>query len=464
MAGVFIETMNIDITPLDRWIVTRTASRFPGEPTTGITTQLEAYQLWMLKKTLTLAREKSPFYRNHLKGINLEDLRSVQDIRQLPFVFARDLADHGLQMLCVSQGEIARVTTLQTSGTTARPKRIFFTQHDMENTAEFFTRGMATLVKPGQRVMVLMPGPNFGSVGERVKTGLSQMGCSTLVNGFVDNPGSVVKKIAAFRADCIIGLPVQVLSLARSSRATAHGSSISTNRIKSVLLTGDYVPLSIIRAIKEIWHCPVFIHYGMTETGLGGGVECRAQRGCHLREADLFFEIIDENGYPLPLGQVGEVTVTTLTRTGMPLIRYRTGDRACFLEDLCPCGSRLKRLDRVRGRSVVRLGSQEIRLDEMDEAVFKLDNMVDFQVTLVEATVATAGIHLLNVEFWSIPDKVQGLERKIEQALYKIPAIRHLMDQGELTINSIFASNAKLFSRPIKRSIKQERIKKKINV
>lgn len=410
----------------------------------------------MLKRTLARAREKSPFYRNHLKAIHLEGLRSIQDIRQLPFVFPRDLTDHGLQMLCVSQGDIARVTTLQTSGTTTHPKRIFFTQQEMENTAEFFTRGMQALVSPGQRVMVLMPGPNFGSVGERVQTGLRPMGCPTFINGFVDDPGKTAEKIEELRVDCIIGLPVQVLSLARVSRCTAPGSRFSTHRIKSVLLTGDYVPLSIIRAIKKIWHCSVFIHYGMTETGLGGGVECLAQKGCHLREADLVYEILDKNGCPLPLGQVGEVTVTTLTRTGMPLIRYRTGDLACFFKAPCPCGSRLKRLDRVRGRSVVRIGNQEIRQDEMDEAVFSLDTMVDFQVTIDEATVETAGVHRLDVEFWSIPDPVQGLDRQIKQALYGIPGIKRLMDLGELRLNNIFASTEKLFSRPMKRRIKKK--------
>ncbi len=456
--------MGVDITPLDHWIFQRTAVRQPGQSGPVSSRDLAAYQLDMVKKTLVLARKNSPFYRHHLKGIHLEALQSIQDIQHLPFVFPRDLADHGLQMLCVSQGEIARVTTLQTSGTTAPPKRIFFTRQDMDATADFFRCGMATLVNPGQRVMVLMPGPGFGSVGERVKTGLDRMGCATIVNGFVDDPARVIEKIETLGVDAIIGLPVQVLSLARSWLVRSRGRTRSGNRIKSVLLTGDHVPLSIIRAIKQIWHCPVFIHYGMTETGLGGGVECCAQHGCHLREADLVYEIVNNNGRPLPLGQEGEITVTTLTRRGMPLIRYRTGDRARFLKDPCPCGSHLKRLDRVRGRSVVRIGSQKIRLDEMDEAIFSLDTLVDFTATLKETRNGAARIHLLNVAFWSIPGPGRGLEQKIEQALYGVPAIKHLVDQGELRINPILASTAKRFSPPMKRRLNRERIKREKNV
>ncbi len=455
--------MGVDITPLDHWIFQRTAARQPGQPGPGSAPDLEAYQLDMLKTTLGLARKNSPFYRQHLRGINLDALGSIQDIRQLPFIFPRDLADHGLQMLCVSQGEIARVTTLQTSGTTAPPKRIFFTRQDMESTADFFTQGMAALVTPGQRVMVLMPGPGFGSVGERVKTGLDRMGCATIVNGFVEDPARVVEEIETFGVDAIIGLPVQVLSLARTCLARPR-RICSASRIKSVLLTGDHVPLSIIRAIKQTWHCPVFIHYGMTETGLGGGVECCVQHGCHLREADLVYEIVDPDGRPLPLGQTGEVTVTTLTRRGMPLIRYRTGDRACFLEDPCPCGSHLKRLDRVRGRSVVRIGNHPIRLDEMDEALFSLEGMVDFKATLKETWNGPDRIYLLDVEFWSIPKPGRELEQKIEQALCSIPAIKHLVAREALRINSILASRAKLFSPPMKRRLNRERIKREQNV
>ena len=85
--------------------------------------------------------------------------------------------------------------------------------------------------------------------------------------------------------------------------------------------------------------------------GLGAAVDCRALAGYHIREADLFFEIIDpDNGSPLPDGETGEVFFSTLTRKGMPLVRYRTGDLSRFLPEPCPCGTILKRLEWVRGR------------------------------------------------------------------------------------------------------------------
>lgn len=91
----------------------------------------------------------------------------------------------------------------------------------------------------------------------------------------------------------------------------------------------------------------------MTEMGLGGAVSCQNLIGYHFRENDLFIEIVSpETGMPISEGQYGEIVFTTLTRKGMPLIRYRTGDISRWLPGVCPCGSVLKRMDKVLSRHV----------------------------------------------------------------------------------------------------------------
>ena len=95
----------------------------------------------------------------------------------------------------------------------------------------------------------------------------------------------------------------------------------------------------------------MYNHYGTTEMGLGGGVDCAAHAGLHLREADLLFEIVDPaSGAPLAAGEEGEIVFTTLTREAMPLVRYRTGDLGRFAVEPCPCGSSLRLLAPVRER------------------------------------------------------------------------------------------------------------------
>ncbi len=432
----------MEITPLQGWIARKIGIPQGENLDFGI---LHDHQLSLLCKTIELAKNNSPFYQEHLKNIHPRDLKSMSDIAQLPFTFPRDVAEYSLQMLCVSQSEIARVVTLQTSGSTGNPKRIYFTRDDLELTADFFAHGMNSLVKPGQKVMVLMPGPNLGSVGERLSTGLERIGCAAVVHGLVDNPGRVIEKINDLAIDCLIGLPVQVLSLAHWPGKMAPG------RIKNVLLSGDYLSPSIKKAIQRAWNCPVFNHYGMTETGLGGGVECQALQGCHVREADLFLEIVDKQGKPVPDGQPGEIVLTTLTRTGMPLIRYRTGDISRFLTAKCTCGSSLKRLDRLQGRSVYRANGIELRLEDMDEVVFALDDIVDFQVNIEKQQ----NNYLLNLEFWAIPGGKPDLDLDIRQCLHKIPDLAQLITQGILNVNHVFLSREKLFFNPKKRKIKE---------
>ena len=123
----------------------------------------------------------------------------------------------------------------------------------------------------------------------------------------------------------------------------------TTHKPDFVLLSADMAPFSIRQRIEKLWECTTFNHYGLTETGWGCAVECRAGQGCHIRELDVYVEIVDENGQTLQDGKWGEIVVTTLGRTSFPLIRYRTGDEGRMLPGICPCGSPLKRIE-VLGR------------------------------------------------------------------------------------------------------------------
>ena len=140
-----------------------------------------------------------------------------------------------------------------------------------------------------------------------------------------------------------MGLPGQLFSLGRYLRGQEQG-----NLSARVLSSADSLPPPAAEALGRLWSGAID-HYGSTESGLGGAVQCSARAGRHIRESDLLCEIIDPlTGEPLPDGQWGELVLTTLTREAMPLIRYRTGDWTRILPGECPCGSVLKRLDHVR--------------------------------------------------------------------------------------------------------------------
>lgn len=313
---------------------------------------IEDYQLGKIKETFKWAVENSPFYAALYKGRTIDDW---EDFRGLPFTNPQDTAERGSEMVCVPQSRISRIVTMETSGTTGKPKRVYFTEEDQELTTDFFHNGMRLLVSASDKVMILMPCRRPGSIGDLLKKGLLRMGAGVVPYGLPD--GRDDEKILALmeneQVTCVVALPTQLAALAQKS-AAYHIP------MKSVLLSAEYVSKESRQKIKKAWQCQVFEHYGMTEMGLGCAVSCPEQEGCHVREADLYLEIIDpKTGKPLPDGQEGEIVFTTLTRKGMPFIRYRTGDRSGFLPEPCPCGSILKRLNRVGDRNMKKGGCRQ---------------------------------------------------------------------------------------------------------
>ena len=195
----------------------------------------------------------------------------------------------------------------------------------------------------------------------------------------------------------MVGIPTQVLGLARFNDSKDCACSLS---LKSVLLSTDYVPLAVVQELESAWGCKVFNHYGMTEMGLGVGLECEGFCGYHLREADLYIEIIDpSSGLPVVDGHLGEVVFTTLTRSAMPLVRYRTGDRSRFISGPCVCQTVLKRLELIKSRDRVYLTETDyLTMADFDEVLFVLDNVLDFEVTLTDGMQANESHLQLDIQ------------------------------------------------------------------
>jgi phenylacetate-coenzyme A ligase PaaK-like adenylate-forming protein len=332
----------MEITPLESWIAGKL--HLTGRPDW---TRLQEHQLDRLRKTLEQVLSHSRYYRQHLRGVDPGSIRSMADVARLPFTLPEALAERPNEFLCVSPREVSRIVTLPTSGTSGRPKRISFTREDQELTVDFFHHGMMTLVRPFERLIIFLPGETENSVGDLLKQALARFGCEGIVFGPISDCGQARQALLQLRPACAVGIPSQLLAVSRHGDASSAGQI----RLRSVLLCSDYVSQAVAASLADTWGCEAYSHYGMTEMGLGGGVECHARNGYHLREADLLFEIVDpDTGERVNDGECGEVVFSTLTRRGMPLIRYRTGDRSRFLTQRCPCGSPLRRMERISGR------------------------------------------------------------------------------------------------------------------
>ena len=360
---------------LQDWITART----------GCTSRegLDRWQQGRLREALDCAKENSPFYREHLRAVRPEDICTREDLARIPFTTADQLRADPQRWLCCGGAEVERVVTLKTSGTTASPKRIFFRREDQERTVDFFAHGMGELVSPGDRVLILMPGRQPGSVGDLLGRALERMGVSAVQGGPV--AGIRVSYDLLWETGCssLVGIPVQVLGLAEY---IARLPARQRPRLKSVLLSADAAHPALIRRVEELLDCEVFNHFGMTEMGFGVAVECSAHQGCHIRENDILVEVINpDTGAALPDGQTGELVFTPLDRRAMPFLRYRTGDMARLLPGPCPCGSFVRRMLPQGGRL-----AGKGRLWALDGVLLACPGVVDY--TLKEGALTLYGV------------------------------------------------------------------------
>jgi len=335
--------------PLDPWLAARLGLAGEGPSPRDVA----KHHLAALQDAVALARGKSPFYRDKLALLPDDFPRRLEDMADCPCTIPAELARDHRPFVCVPLGDVSHMVTLATSGTSGLAKRLAFTAADLAATLDFFHHGMTTFTAPDDTVLILLPAPR---VAELLSTALARFGARG-VAGFPaarapqdsdrDPVTAFCRDMAQARPRVLVIGPRLLEGFVRDPDACDAARS----RLRAVLTSGEPLSPELRQLVQRRWGCPVFDHYGLTESGFGGGVECAAQAGYHLREADLYVEILDPaTGAVLPEGHTGEVVMTTLGRLAMPLVRYRTGDAAAMLPGPCPCGSLLRRLGPVTGR------------------------------------------------------------------------------------------------------------------
>jgi phenylacetate-coenzyme A ligase PaaK-like adenylate-forming protein len=359
----------VRLSPVEPWTARKISGARDLSPA-----ELEAWQMARVRRVVRYARARSSFYARRLAGVDASSMERYADMERLPFTRQEDVSDGPESFLCVSPSDVTRVVTLLTSGRTggsAKPKRIFFTQDDLDLSADFLGNGMTTIIGPGERVAVMMSNETENSIADLLKKGIERYGGEAEILGHMEDADSSAARAAG--ADCIVGVPSEILRLCRSHPQT---------RPRGVLLSADYVPEAVISAVKSAWGCGVYTHYGMTETCYGCAVQCDAGGSYHVRHSDLLVEIVDPvTGRRRPDGAEGEIVVTTFAHRAMPLIRYRTGDIASIDAGKCPCGGVLPRLSKARGRfcNVISVGGVEARIEDLDELIYSVPEVLGYQ-------------------------------------------------------------------------------------
>ena len=185
--------------------------------------------------------------------------------------------------------------------------------------APYEVAGIGEMVSPGEKCLIDFPFTGSFGLGDLIAKAVEQLGGIPVKAGFGGCFRELCELVEREQPQTYIGFPVCFLSLLRM-----YGEGFPVRR---ALLSADACPEGVMAALKEEG-IGLYPHYGSREMCLGGAITCSALEGMHLRENHVIAEIIDEAGDPLPDGQWGELVITTIDMEAMPLIRYRTGDRA----------------------------------------------------------------------------------------------------------------------------------------
>ena len=227
---------------------------------------IQAMQLEKLNQLLRREKERAGFY----KALPAE-LASLSQLAELPFTTDEDLAHNAAAMLLCSQGEIQRVLSDATSGTTGAAKRVFYTQGDCENTVDFFAAGLGELVFPGSVTMICMPFSGPYGLGELIAQAIERLGAKPLKLGTMRSYGEYKDVMEREQPDSFVGMPVQLLSILR---CCGRGS------LRRALVSGDACPAEVLRQCEAILGTRLFPHYGSREMALGGRSHVRPTREC----------------------------------------------------------------------------------------------------------------------------------------------------------------------------------------
>ncbi len=312
---------------------------------------LKKIQLESLQKTIRRVYKNVPFYNNKFKEINLkpQDIRSLEDIRRLPFTTRDDLRqNYPYGLLAVPKEGVIRLHT--SSGTTGKPKAIFFSKKDINQSAELIARCLVMTGVKNDDVLQNMMTYGLFTGALVMHYGAEKVGILVIPAG----PGNTERQIALmqdFGSTCLHLTPSYALYLAEvmESKGIVPKRDLSLKR--AYMGAEPYSEETRIK-LENMLGIDIYNSYGLSEmNGPGVAFECIYKNGMHIWEDNFIVEILNpETGETMPEGQEGELVLTTLKREGMPLLRYKTKDIAKFITGKCQCGRTHRRISRILGR------------------------------------------------------------------------------------------------------------------
>ncbi|WP_439710783.1 phenylacetate--CoA ligase PaaK [Anoxybacillus gonensis] len=313
--------------------------------------EIEQVQLIRLQETVRRVYEKVPFYKEKLTSQNIkpDDIKSLNDVRKLPFTVKKDLRqNYPFGLFAVPLNEVVRIHA--SSGTSGKPTVVGYTKNDIENWSELVAR--CIMAAGGRKGDVLHNAYGYGlfTGGLGLHYGSEKLGCATIpISG--GNTERQIALIQDFKPKVICGTPSYVLNIAE--KMEEMGLNPNETSLQYGIFGAEPWSEEMRATLQQKLGIKAVDIYGLSEViGPGVAIECyEAQNGLHIADDHFLVEVIDPKTLePVEEGKEGELVFTSLTKEAFPVLRYRTGDIASITRETCICGRTTTRMSRVKGR------------------------------------------------------------------------------------------------------------------
>ena len=402
--------------------------------------EIEKLQLERLQKTVRHCMN-SPFYKKRFEENNLkpEDIKTLDDLRKIPFTTKQDLRD--TYPFGIASVPLEKATRLHSSsGTTGNPTVILHTQKDLDEWANAVARCLHMVGLRPTDVFQNSSGYGMFTGGLGFQYGAERLGMLT-VPAAAGNTKRQIKFMTDFGTTAVHAIPSYAARIYEVMEEMGIDPRRDT-KLKTLIIGAEPHSEEQRRRIEQMLGVKAYNSFGMSEMcGPGVAFECTEQNGLHIWEDYYIVEIVDpETLEPVPEGEVGELVLTTINREAMPLLRYRTRDLTRILPGECPCGRHHARLDRMKGRSddMIILKGVNIFPIQIETILLQFKELsTDYLITLEtvdtndEMTIEVEINEMFTDDYARLQSLTREITRQLKDEILVTPRIK-LMPKGAL--------------------------------
>lgn len=391
--------------------------------------QMRELQGERLRKTVHRVYHNTPFYRNKMQEIGLtpDDIRTIDDITKLPFTTKDDLRDnYPYGLFAVPMSEIIRLHA--SSGTTGLPTVVGYTRKDLTIWSEMITRCLTAFGADKHDIFSVAYGYGLFTGGLGLHYGVENLG-ATVIPMSSGNTAKQLQLMRDFGPTALACTPSYALYLADSIAQSDY--KLEEFKLRIGIFGAEPWSENMRREIENKLNINAYNIYGLSEI-MGPGVshECSAKDGSHIIEDHFYPEIISPTTFEqLPMGEQGELVFTTITKEGIPLLRYRTKD-LCSLNDApCSCGRTNVRMSRIVGRSDDMLIIRGVNVfpSQVESVILEMEEFEPHYMLIInrEGTLDTLRVEVeMREEFYSDEmSRIMELKGKIVRRLQSVLGI-----------------------------------------